>query len=204
MKLIPAVLRAAALATAAAEASSHAASGGGPRSIIRDQELHQHIVTWDEQSLFIRGERVMLWSGEVHAFRIPSPSLYLDIFQKIKALGFNTVSFYVDWALLEGKQGDFRAEGIFAVEPFLDAAKEAGLFLIARPGPYMNGEGSGGGFPGWLQQIPGILRTNDSSYLDSTDKYAYCLISAWDYESDLTFQLHESHCVFAGQIPNHK
>ena len=55
----------------------------------------------------------------------------MDIFQKIKAVGFNTVSFYADWALLEGKQGDFSAEGVFAFEPFFDAAKQAGIYLIA-------------------------------------------------------------------------
>lgn len=62
------------------------------------------------------------------------PGLWLDIFQKVKAVGFNTVSFYADWALLEGKQGNFSAEGIFDFEPFFDAAKQAGLYLIARPG----------------------------------------------------------------------
>jgi beta-galactosidase GanA len=59
------------------------------------------------------------------------PSLWLDIFQKIKAVGFNAVSWYADWALLEGKQGAFSAEGIFDFEPFFDAAKEAGIYLIA-------------------------------------------------------------------------
>ena len=38
-------------------------------------------------------------------------------------------------------------------------------------GPYINAEVSGGGFPGWLQRIPGILRTNASSYLEATDLY---------------------------------
>jgi hypothetical protein len=58
-------------------------------------------------------------------------SLWLDVFQKIKALGYNAVSFYVDWALVEGKQGDFTAEGVFAWEPFFEAAQKAGIYLIA-------------------------------------------------------------------------
>lgn len=33
---------------------------------------------------------------------LPVQSLYLDIFQKIKAMGLDFVSFYVDWALVEG------------------------------------------------------------------------------------------------------
>lgn len=41
------------------------------------------------------------------------PGLYLDIFQKIKALGYTGVSFYINWALLEGQEGVFNADGIF-------------------------------------------------------------------------------------------
>ncbi|RCI08598.1 hypothetical protein L249_4730 [Ophiocordyceps polyrhachis-furcata BCC 54312] len=131
----------------------------------------QNLVTWDDQSLFIRGERVFMFSGEFHPFRLPVPSLYLDIFQKIRALGFNMVSFYVDWALVEGKPGEFRAQGIFDLEPFFEAAKEAGIYLLARPGPYINAEVSGGGFPGWLQRINGVLRTDAGDFLGKTDNY---------------------------------
>lgn len=104
-------------------------------------------------------------------YSLPVPSLWIDVFQKVKALGFNCVSFYVDWNLLEGKPGQYTAEGIFALEPFFDAAKEAGIYLLARPGPYINAEASGGGFPGWLQRVNGTLRTSDEAYLKSTDKY---------------------------------
>lgn len=140
------------------------------------RDLLQNIVTWDGKSLLIHGERVMIWSGEVHPFRIPSPSLYLDIFQKIRAMGFNMVSFYIDWALLEGKPGDFRAEGVFDLQPFVDAAKEAGIYLLARPGPYINAEVSGGGYPGWLQRLNGKVRTHAEDYLNATNKFVFTLI----------------------------
>jgi beta-galactosidase GanA len=130
-------------------------------------------VTWDEDSLFVHGERIFLYSGEVHPYRLPVPDLYADLFQKIKALGFNGVSFYVDWALLEGKPGVYREEGVFDLKPFFDAAQEAGIYLIARPGPYINAEVSGGGFPGWIQRINGTLRTRAPDFLEATDKYVY-------------------------------
>ena len=63
--------------------------------------------------------------------RLPVPGLWLDVFQKIKALGFNGVSFYVNWALLEGQQEEFIANGIFAFEPFFEAAVQAGIYLLA-------------------------------------------------------------------------
>ncbi|KAJ9611262.1 hypothetical protein H2200_004445 [Cladophialophora chaetospira] len=135
------------------------------------RQLLQSIVTWDNASLFIRGERIMLFSGEFHPFRLPVPGLWLDVFQKVKALGFNCVSFYLDWALLEGKAGDFSADGVFALEPFYDAATAAGIYLIARPGPYINAEVSGGGFPGWLARIRGRLRTRDPDYIAATENY---------------------------------
>ena len=109
------------------------ATGGRPGQLIKPYKRAalQDIVTWDEHSIFVRGERVLFFSGEYHPFRLPVPSLYLDVFQKIKALGYSGVSFYVDWALLEGKQGNFTAEGIFALEPFFQAASEAGIYLLA-------------------------------------------------------------------------
>jgi beta-galactosidase GanA len=63
--------------------------------------------------------------------RLPVPSLWLDIFQKIKALGYNGVSFYAAWVLHEPKPGSFSAEGIFDWEPYFDAAKKSGVYLVA-------------------------------------------------------------------------
>ncbi|KKZ64295.1 beta-galactosidase A [[Emmonsia] crescens] len=135
------------------------------------RDLLQDIVKWDNESLFINGERIMIFSAEFHPFRLPVPSLWLDVFQKIKALGFNCVSFYTNWALTEGKPGEYTAEGIFAWEPFFEAATEAGIYLLARPGPYINAEVSGGGFPGWLQRVKGQFRTSAKDYLAATDNY---------------------------------
>ena len=98
----------------------------------------QDVVTWHNRSLMIRGERLMVLSGEFHPFRLPVPSLWLDIFQKMKALGLNACSFYTYWALYEGRPGHFSSEGIFDLVPFFQAAKEAGIYLIARPGPYIS------------------------------------------------------------------
>jgi beta-galactosidase GanA len=128
-------------------------------------------VTYDEHSLLVHGERLYIFSAEIHPFRHPVPDYWLDLFQKVKALGFNTVSFYVHWALLEGEPGVYRADGIFSFKTFFDAAAKAGIYLIARPGPYINAECTGGGFPGWLQRIKGQLRTRDPEYLAATDNY---------------------------------
>ncbi|CZR62889.1 related to beta-galactosidase [Phialocephala subalpina] len=140
-------------------------------NIRRESVLLQDIVTYDEHSLLVHGQRIFIFGGEFHPFRLPVPDLWLDIFQKIKAMGYNTVSFYVDWALIEGEPGVYRADGIFALEPFFEAATTAGVYLIARPGPYINAEASGGGYPGWLQRVPGLLRTKATTYVEATALY---------------------------------
>ncbi|KAB5559873.1 glycoside hydrolase family 35 protein [Coniochaeta sp. 2T2.1] len=159
----------------ATQGCSASALKGRPNDLIRTttepRALLQDFVTWDEHSLFIRGERVMIFSGEFHPYRLPVPSLWTDVLEKVKALGLNAVSIYIDWAQLEGKPGEFRAEGVFDYDTFLTACKEVGLYVIARPGPYINAEVSGGGFPGWLQRVKGHPRTDDEDYLHATDNY---------------------------------
>ncbi|KAK4161998.1 glycoside hydrolase superfamily [Cladorrhinum sp. PSN259] len=138
----------------------------GSRSVL------SHNIQWDKHSLILDGQRIMIFGGEFHPFRLPVPTLWNDILEKIKAMGFSAVSFYVNWALLEGKPGEFHSEGIFSIGKFCDVAADVGIWLIARPGPYINAEVSGGGFPGWLQRIKGHLRTTDADYLAATDNYA--------------------------------
>ncbi|KAL4787125.1 beta-galactosidase [Aspergillus varians] len=134
--------------------------------------LLQDLVTWDEYSVFVRGERIILLSGEFQPYRLPSPGLWLDIFQKVRALGYSAVSFYLDWALLEHEPGHVRIDGVFDLPEFFDAASEAGIYLIARPGPYINSEVSGGGFPGWLTRIPGRYRTAENpDYIEAITPY---------------------------------
>lgn len=46
------------------------ALGGKPSDfIIAERAPLQDIVTWDEHSLFVHGERIIFWGGEVHPFR---------------------------------------------------------------------------------------------------------------------------------------
>ncbi|KAF8645087.1 hypothetical protein AX16_008145 [Volvariella volvacea WC 439] len=135
-------------------------------------------VTWDSHSLFIHGQRIFILSAEYHPWRLPgNPDLWADIFQKIKANGFNAVSFYVNWALhyptpdTNHGEGDFEAGTYRDIQRFIDEGKKAGLWLIARPGPYINGETTGGGFPGWVGNVAGPLRTNNPNYTEAWRPY---------------------------------
>ena len=95
-------------------------------------------VEWDPHSLFILGQRVFILSAEFHPWRLPNPELWIDVFQKIKANGFNTVSFCVNWALHfptpdagEG-EGDWQEGTYRDIQRFINDAKAAGLWLIVR------------------------------------------------------------------------
>jgi beta-galactosidase len=113
----------------------------------------------------------MLFSGEFHPFRLPVPGLWLDVFHKIKAMGFSGISFYTYWGLLECNPGHVITDGIFALEEFLNAASEAGIFCIARPGPYINAETAAGGLPDWTLRLKGILRSTAPDHLNATQNY---------------------------------
>ena len=100
-------------------------------------------VLWDGYSFAVQTpeqtapQRIFVHSGEVHPFRLPVPDLRHDICQKVKAAGLNSISFYAHWALMNPKDGVLDFEGFNNIQGLLDAAKDAGLWVIARPGPYI-------------------------------------------------------------------
>ncbi|MBY8881987.1 beta-galactosidase [Actinacidiphila acidipaludis] len=128
-------------------------------------------VTFDRYSLIIDGRRVPLWSGEVHPFRLPSPSLWLDVLQKMRANGYNAVSIYASWNYHSPAPGRYDFTGVRDLGLFLRMAADAGLYVIARPGPYINAEVDAGGYPGWLTTTPGRARSNDPTYLGHVDEW---------------------------------
>jgi beta-galactosidase GanA len=130
-----------------------------------------HTVTFDKYSLLIDGQRTMIWSGEFHYWRLPSPSLWRDVLQKMKAEGYNAVSIYFDWAYHSPRQGVYDFTGVRDVDQLLDMAQQAGLYVIARPGPYINAETNAGGFPGWLTTQAGKARSDAPDYLAAADEW---------------------------------
>ncbi|KAI0155202.1 family 35 glycosyl hydrolase [Xylariaceae sp. FL1272] len=123
-------------------------------------------VTWDKYSLSVNGERTYIYSAEFHYQRIPVPELWPDILQKFKANGFNTISIYYFWSYHSAAPGvyDFETSGK-NIQLLFDYAKEAGLWVITRPGPYCNAETNGGGLALWGSDGSlGELRTGDETY----------------------------------------
>ncbi|MGF7148831.1 beta-galactosidase GanA [Sphingomonas zeicaulis] len=128
-------------------------------------------VSFDGRSLKIDGKRTVVWSGEFHPFRLPSPDLWRDILQKMKASGFNTVALYFDWGFHSPKQGVYDFSGIRDIDRLLTMADEEGLYVMTRAGPYVNAELTRGGFPGWLVNQRGKARTDDAEYMAASDEW---------------------------------
>ncbi|KAK8048429.1 putative beta-galactosidase C [Apiospora phragmitis] len=83
-----------------------------------------------------------------------------------KANGFNTISVYFFWSYHSAAEGvyDFETPGK-DVQRLFDYAKEAGLWVIARAGPYCNAETNGGGLALWGSDGSlGEIRTGDETY----------------------------------------
>ncbi|MFL6072288.1 MAG: beta-galactosidase [Mycobacteriales bacterium] len=132
-----------------------AAAGGGHA---------RHAVTYDQYSLKLDGRRILVQAAEFHYFRLPSPALWRDILEKDKAAGFNAVSLYFDWAYHSPRPHVYDFTGVRDVDRLLRTAEDVGLWVIARPGPYINAETTGGGFPAWLTQVPGRARSSAPGY----------------------------------------
>ena len=130
-----------------------------------------HSVTYDGYSFLLDGKRTYLWAGEFHYYRLPSPDLWRDVLEKMKAGGFNAVSLYFDWAYHSPRPGVYDFAGIRDVDRLLTMAEDAGLYVIARPGPYINAEVDSGGFPAWLNQQPGRARSTAPDYLAAADEW---------------------------------
>ncbi|PVG04083.1 putative beta-galactosidase [Serendipita vermifera] len=128
-------------------------------------------VTFDQYSLFLDNDRALFLSGEFHPYRLPSQALWKDVLQKYKAAGLNGVSVYWHWGLTSPRQGVNRWTNHNDIAKFLEVAKEVGLLVIARPGPYINAESSGGGLPAWLGNVPVLARTNATAFRDAWHPY---------------------------------
>ena len=91
-----------------------------------------------------------------------------------KAMGLNTIAIYVFWNAHEREEGkyDFHT-GPRDIGKFLGIAREEGMWINLRPGPYCCGERDLGGIPTYLLRYPDIkFRTiRDARYQRAVANY---------------------------------
>ncbi len=150
--------------TVLAEDSAHLARVIAPTGTPRK-------ITWDQYSLKIDGERKMIWAAEFQVFRLPSPSLWRDVLQKYKAIGLNGISLYFNWGYHSPHPGHYDFTGVRNLERILQMAKEEGLYVMVRNGPYVNAELSMGGYPGWVTRQRAEARTDAAEYQNAAAEW---------------------------------
>jgi beta-galactosidase GanA len=124
-------------------------------------------VSYDQYSMLIGGKRVFITAGEFDPWRTPSPGLWLDDLQKMRADGYNAVTVYFDWDYSSPSPGRYNFAGVRDMNEFLNMAQQAGLYVIARPGPYINAETDAGGIPSWVLTSPNGYRSDVQPYLSA-------------------------------------
>ncbi len=117
------------------------------------------------------GKEIKILSGAVHYFR-NMPESWDSIFEKMRALGLNTVETYCAWNLHEERPGEFSFDGLLDIAGFIRCAERHGLMAIVRPGPYICAEWEFGGLPWWLSTIPNMeIRCMNESYIKYFERY---------------------------------
>ncbi|KAG5717301.1 putative beta-galactosidase C, partial [Termitomyces sp. T112] len=130
--------------------------------------------------------------------RLPVPSLWPDILQKVKAAGLNAVSVYTHMGLINPAPDVVDFNDFRALQPLYDAAKAAGIWIVLRPGPYINAETTAGGIAHWAtSQVAGQLRTNASDWRAAWQAYIQGII-----DETVPNQITQGGPVIAIQIDN--
>lgn len=152
---------------------------------------------YDRYSFTINGERIFLASGEFHYWRCPSIELWEMTLKRMRANGLNAVSIYFHWGFHSPARGEYDFSGIRDVERLLQMCEDIGLYVIARPGPYINAETDAGGLPDWLLTSNATMRANDPGYLAAVGEW-------WDavVPTIARHQLHKGGNVILFQIEN--
>ncbi|KAF7299571.1 BetaGal-dom2 domain-containing protein [Mycena chlorophos] len=155
-------------------------------------------VQFDRYSLILKGQRVFIHSGEFHTWRLPVPSLWPDILEKTKAAGLNAISIYVHMGLSNPAREVIDFDGFRALKPLYEACMAAGIWVVVRPGPYINAETSAGGIAHWITtEVAGRLRTNDSDWSEAWRPYIDAVV-----KETAPYQIHRGGPVIAVQIDN--
>ena len=103
----------------------------------------------DTLSLRINGAPILPVAGEMHPSRVPAASWRSDLL-RMRAGGLTVVSAYVFWLHVEEIQGAADWSGNRNLTQFLLLAREVGLMVALRAGPWCHGEARNGGIPDWV------------------------------------------------------
>ncbi|MDF2834377.1 MAG: Beta-galactosidase [Paenibacillus sp.] len=131
----------------------------------------EEAVRFDTDGIRIHGKPEMLLCASLFYFRIPR-AYWKERMEQLAAFGYNAIDVYFPWNYHERSEGSWDFGGERDVAAFLEAARDSGLWVVARPGPYICSEWDGGALPAYL--LAGEeqkLRDNDPAFLTAVARW---------------------------------
>jgi hypothetical protein len=131
------------------------------------QSPDRHTLTVDSRSLRLDGQAWLPVMGEFHYARYPAEEWREELL-KMKAGGIDIVATYVFWIHHEEVQGQWDWSGQRNLRQFVETARDVGLDVIVRCGPWCHGEVRNGGIPDWAaERKDWNLRSTDPKFLEA-------------------------------------
>ncbi|CAM4383869.1 beta-galactosidase [Paenibacillus endophyticus] len=127
-------------------------------------------VRFDADAVRIGETPQVLLCASLFYFRIPR-ALWRERMEQLKAFGYNSIDVYFPWNYHERAEGEWDFSGERDIAAFLTEAADAGLYVVARPGPYICSEWDGGALPAYLLTKGVKLRDNDAGFLGYVSKW---------------------------------
>lgn len=108
-------------------------------------------VTFDRTGFRMDGEDRFFLSGEFHYFRVPQAD-WRRRMRLFRDVGGVCLATYVPWLIHEPEEGAVLFDDVphRSLTAFLETAREEGLQVVLRPGPYSYSELLNSGMPSWL------------------------------------------------------
>lgn len=128
-------------------------------------------ITYDARSFMIDGRRLWIVGGSIHYARVPR-ELWADRIAAARDAGLNTIETPIQWSLHEPRPGVFEFTGDKDIRHFVELIRDAGMYCMLRPGPYIGSGWDLGGLPSWLRKIPDIrFRADSQPFLEACSRY---------------------------------
>ncbi|MET9787742.1 beta-galactosidase [Streptomyces canus] len=122
-------------------------------------------VDLDARGIRIEGTERVVLCASLFYFRLPREQWRARL-EQVRDSGYTCVDVYLPWNFHELAPGRWSFDGRRDVAAFLDLAQETGLYVIARPGPYICSEWDGGALPAWLGLDPDLrVRQHEPRFL---------------------------------------
>lgn len=124
------------------------------------------------REFMLDGKPFQIRSAEIHPQRVPR-AYWRHRIQTAKAMGLNTIAFYVFWNQLEQPDGSWDFSGRNDIAAFIDLCQEEGMWVLFRPGPYVCGEWDLGGLPTYLikDDVTPLRNTKNPQFMEAQTRY---------------------------------